>query len=506
MRLLTLVVVVLLSSSVFANASGAIGYSGAPPNNQNCNGCHSGGGTPQVAITGPTTLGAGATATYTFTVSGGAGARAGMNVSVSDANAALNPISASLGLAFAELHQKAPVAMPASFQFSLTAPPFAGTVKIYGTGNSTNGNGATSGDSSASTSLTVTITAGSGQNPPFISDGGQAATSPVRSRTVAVSVAANDDGTEANLSYTWSATGPAPVTFSPNGNNVAKSSLASFSKEGTYMMAVAVRDGTNKTTTSTFTLPVEASFTLLRMTPVSAQVAPGATLQYQVTARDQFDAPLASQPTFTYALPGGGGSISATGLLKAQNLMGGDFVATAGTMGITTASTFAVGKPPGMPNDKVPPTVNLVQPSTPGTKLENGVPLEATAFDDTGVAEVRFEVATFVVATVTSGPPWKTTYMTKAGLPRGTQALEAIAKDIAGNETRSTSIPVEVPTLAGTGGGSGGGAGGGSGAGTGGAGTGGGTGSNPAPGCGCNAGPAGLAALALALVLRRKRA
>src|SRR4051794_3889496 len=133
MRIFLGCLVLLVGGTVFANASGALGYSGAPPNNQNCNGCHSGGSAPTVALSGPTSLGAGATGTYTFTIAGGAGVRAGMNVSA-DQGAALNPISSTVGLAFGELHQKAPVAFPASFQFSMTAPPFAGTVKIYASG------------------------------------------------------------------------------------------------------------------------------------------------------------------------------------------------------------------------------------------------------------------------------------------------------------------------------------------------------------------------------------
>ena len=97
MRILSGCLVLLIGSSAFANASGALGYTGAPPNNQNCNGCHTGGSAPSVSITGPMSLVAGATGIYTFTVSGGAGVRAGMNVSVSDSSAALNPISTPSG-------------------------------------------------------------------------------------------------------------------------------------------------------------------------------------------------------------------------------------------------------------------------------------------------------------------------------------------------------------------------------------------------------------------------
>jgi hypothetical protein len=513
--------VLLLSSTAFANASGAIGYTGGPPGNANCNGCHAGGGAPTVAITGPTSLGAGATGTYTLTVSGGAGNGFGMNVSTSTASATLNPISTTVGLAFGELHQKARSAS-GTFQFAMTAPPFAGSVTIYGTGNSCNGDNGTGGDRSTSSTLTVTVTAGSGMNPPVITADAGAAFTPVRARTVQVSVGANDDGTEANLAYTWSATGPAPVTFTPNGNNAAKASVASFSKEGMYTLTVTVRDGTNKTVAESFALPVEANYTLLRMTPVSSQVAPNATLQYQVTARDQFDSVLATQPTVTYAVPAGGGTISATGLLKAQPSIGGDFVVTAQASPITTSALFAVGKAPGTSagSDKIPPTVSLVSPATAGTPLAAGLNLEATAFDNTGVAEVRFEIATVVVATVTAGPPWKVAYVTKAGLPSGSQALEAVAKDIAGNEARSTSIPVMVPVSMGVGGGAGGGSAagggagggtatgggtGGSGGGTTGAGGGAGGGTTAPGGCGCNAGPFGLGAIALLALMRKRR-
>ena len=126
--------------------------------------------------------------------------------------------------------------------------------------------------------------------------------------------------------------------------------------------------------------------------------------------------------------------------------------------------------------------------------------------------KVRFEVATVPVGKVTNGPPWKLTYATVAGIPGGSQALEAIAKDTAGNEARSASIPVMV-TASATGGGAGGGGGSGGGSATGG-GTGGpagggsggaGGGSEPPKGCGCNAGPFGFAAIALLALIRRRR-
>lgn len=495
---LSAVLLALAPALALANASGAIGYSGAPPNNADCNGCHSGGTAPAVSFSGPSSLAAGATGTYTFTVSGGSGA--GVNISVSDTNAALNPVSSTLGLAFGELHQRARIAgSPVSVQFSLTAPPFAGSLTLYGTGNAVNGDGNTGGDRSASTTMAVTVTGGSGTNPPVITTQPQAAANPVVGRSTTVTVVANDDGTEANLSYTWSATGPAAVAFSPNGSNAAKASTATFNGDGAYVLTVTVRDGTNRTATATLNLTVQAQYTFLRLVPVVASVNAGATLQFSSSQRDQFDRLMPTQLPVDYSLPGGGGTITDGGLYRAQNGAGGPFavVARAGT--ISTSSTVAVGRPAPAAADTTPPSVSLTSPSVPGTALTTSTVLEAVASDDTGVLEVAFEVAQVRVGVATA-PPWRVNFAQVAGLPGGTQPLEAVAKDIAGNVARSSALPVQVTASpagsdGGTDGGAGGGAGGGGGGGTGGTG-----------GCGCAGapGPALLAALA-ALALRRAR-
>src|SRR5205823_2184625 len=51
----------------------------------------------------------------------------------------------------------------------------------------------------------------------------------VSGATAAVAVLGADDSGEAMLTYTWAATGPALVTFSPNGSNAAKLATAMFS-------------------------------------------------------------------------------------------------------------------------------------------------------------------------------------------------------------------------------------------------------------------------------------
>lgn len=493
----------LAAGAALANAAGVVGYSGKPPA-ADCNGCHTGGNAPTVSFTGPATLTAGQTGTYTFNVSGGS---FGANIAADSSNASLNPVGTALGVAFGELHHRARI-NATSVQFSLTAPPFAGPVKLYGTGNSVNGDGNTGGDRSASATFDVTVTAGSGAAAPSVTAGPTASPNPVTGTTAALSVTAADDGPGApGLSYTWSATGPAPVTFSPNGSNAAKSSTAGFSTDGAYVLTVSVRDGLNNATSRTVNVTVNPTYTFLRQTPVTASVAPGAKLQFTASQRDQFDRVLSVQQPVTWSVPFGG-SVDGSGLFTAQNGPTTGVVVQSFANGRASSSSVNVGSAAPAAADTVPPEVALVLPAVALTQLSPSTVLEAVASDNTGVAEVSFEVAQVRLGTVTSGPPWRLTFAQVPGLPGGVQSLEAVARDIAGNVRRSASLAVTVtasPAASDGGAGGSGGAGGAGGAGgTGGTGGTGGVGGGTG-GQGCSA--AGLAgggaplALGLALVL-----
>ena len=61
---------------------------------------------------------------------------------------------------------------------------------------------------------------------------------------------------EAGLTYTWSATGPASVSFTANGTNAAKFTEAAFTKPGTYTIQVAIANGGGRSVTSTVTVTV----------------------------------------------------------------------------------------------------------------------------------------------------------------------------------------------------------------------------------------------------------
>jgi len=67
-----------------------------------------------------------------------------------------------------------------------------------------------------------------------------------------------DNGGEANLTYTWAATGspPGPVTFSVNGTNAAKNTTVTLSTAGAYTLQATIRDQGGLTATSSVNVSV----------------------------------------------------------------------------------------------------------------------------------------------------------------------------------------------------------------------------------------------------------
>lgn len=95
---------------------------------------------------------------------------------------------------------------------------------------------------------------GSTNAPPTVVTEASATPNPVAGMSTNLSVLGADDGGEASLTYTWTASGqppspngpsvppPAPVTFSANGSNAAKNTTATFTRTGTYIFQVKITD------------------------------------------------------------------------------------------------------------------------------------------------------------------------------------------------------------------------------------------------------------------------
>jgi len=159
----------LLSTSALANSTGAANLSGKSGANATCASCHMGGGAPTLEISGPATLAAGTTGQYEVIIRGGPASVGGTNVAVSNTAAVLNPATGSglkkAGPANTELTHSTPKSFTSNelrFAFSMTAPSAAGTVSIFGSGNSANGDNNSTGDGVGTTKLDVTVTGGTG--------------------------------------------------------------------------------------------------------------------------------------------------------------------------------------------------------------------------------------------------------------------------------------------------------------------------------------------------------
>ena len=197
------------------------------------------------------------------------------------------------------------------------------------------------------TSFTDNVDAGASNTAPTIATAAAVMPSPVLGTAATLSVLGADDGGESNLTYTWATTGtpPAAVSFASNGTNAAKSTTAVFSAAGTYAFQVTVRDQAGLTALSAASVTVTAKLTSIVITPTTASVSVSATQQFTAVARNQFSAAISPQPTFTWAVSGGG-SISTSGLFTAGATGGGPYTVTASSGGVSaTAGVTVVAGP-----------------------------------------------------------------------------------------------------------------------------------------------------------------
>jgi uncharacterized repeat protein (TIGR02543 family) len=194
----------------------------------------------------------------------------------------------------------------------------------------------------------VSLTVAAPNNPPTIATPASATPNPVIASTTALSVLGADDKGEANLTYTWAATGtpPAAVTFTANGTNAAKNATATFTKAGSYNFQVTVKDQGNLTVTSSIAVTVNQTPTSIVVSPASATIGISATQQFIAAERDQFGTNLTAQPAFTWSVSGGG-TINTSGLFTAGTTLGGPYTVTAqsGSLSNTASVTVSTSTP-----------------------------------------------------------------------------------------------------------------------------------------------------------------
>ncbi|SIO34822.1 Aryl-phospho-beta-D-glucosidase BglC, GH1 family [Singulisphaera sp. GP187] len=188
------------------------------------------------------------------------------------------------------------------------------------------------------------------QSAPTVAVPAAAATSSVIGKTVALTVLGADDGGEPSLTYRWTTVGtpPAPVSLSANNANAAKNTVATFSKAGAYAFQVTITDAAGLSVTSNVNLTVAQTLTAVVVSPATATVAATATQSFTAQALDQFANPLATQPTFTWSLASGAGTISGSGLYTAPAAAASATVrAVAAGVGGTSSITINSPATPG---------------------------------------------------------------------------------------------------------------------------------------------------------------
>ena len=99
------------------------------------------------------------------------------------------------------------------------------------------------------------------------------------------------------------------VSFSANGTNAAKNTTVTFTKAGVYAFNVNIKDSGGLSVNSMVTVNVNQTLTSIVLNPANPSISPLGAQIFTATALDQFGLPMATQPSFTWSIVFGGGSI-----------------------------------------------------------------------------------------------------------------------------------------------------------------------------------------------------
>lgn len=198
---------------------------------------------------------------------------------------------------------------------------------------------------------------------------------PVTGTSSVLTVFGSWPGGESMLNYTWSASGPALVTFTENGTNAAKRTVATFRMPGIYQFQVVVVEPTGLASVVSLSVEVVPIIAALTIQPASVKVLAGATQTFTAAGRDQFNQSIV--PALAWSVSGGG-TIDGTGVFTAAFTAGSGFLVTAGAGGIRQTATVTVFLPVNQPPQVVAgPDLVLDRPGSgalAGAVQDDGLP------------------------------------------------------------------------------------------------------------------------------------
>lgn len=188
---------------------------------------------------------------------------------------------------------------------------------------------------------TIRIVSPSGQGKvPTVSTAAQASPSTVTGVSTTLGALGADTSGESNLTYTWTATtAPAPVTFSVNGTNAAKQTLATFRAAGKYTFLVTITNAQGYFATSTASATVNPTVSHISLSPLVPTVVLGGQQQFTAKATDQFGHAMTSAPSFSWSASSG--AVTSTGRFTAP-AAAGSFTITAAAGGVSASTAISV--------------------------------------------------------------------------------------------------------------------------------------------------------------------
>lgn len=242
------------------------------------------------------------------------------------------------------------------------------------------------------------------------------------------SAVAKDSGGNAlatQPTFTWSVS-------SGGGSINASGLLTAASTPGSNFTVTATASSINGTATFSIVAPIVSSITV---TPSSTSVSAGGTKQFSAVAKDSGGNALASQPTFTWSVSTGGGSIDASGLLTAATTAGSNFTVTASASGKSGTASFSI---------TATGTVSSITLSPASVTLS---PLATQQFTATVKDEYGNTISPTPALTwqVIAGGSVDGTGLLTAGPDAGTNAVTASASGKSGSANFTVVVPNNPP-------------------------------------------------------------
>ncbi|MFO0756309.1 MAG: DNRLRE domain-containing protein [Byssovorax sp.] len=187
------------------------------------------------------------------------------------------------------------------------------------------------------------------------------------------------EGGEPSLTYTWSVapgSTDAPVTFSQNGTNAAKDTVATFTKIGSYGLRVTITDTNGISVVNGVDVQVAATPSLVTISPANAMTSSTQAVSFQAAVIDQFGAAIMPPPVVSWAVSGGG-TIDGGGMFVPDGTSGGSFEVSARSGNVLSSTYVTVVQ-------NQAPAISSVTATSTNFALPNGTTLTALASDDDG--------------------------------------------------------------------------------------------------------------------------